>query len=176
VCVFVCMCTELLPPGGYPISVKYIISYHITSYLKCLISYRKIVQWKLQRTAKYLEKKLFQCHCLPQIPYEPAWEWTRTSAMTGRWIKANRCRHIGDAYCLHIKKIPSLTNRLSVPRPHGIIVQNTSRLGYEALHQAVFSTSLRGPPARLYPNLPCAVHLPGYILTFPARSTCQAIS
>jgi hypothetical protein len=23
------MCTELLPPGGYPIAVKYIISYHI---------------------------------------------------------------------------------------------------------------------------------------------------
>jgi hypothetical protein len=22
------MCTELLPPGGYPIAVKYIISYH----------------------------------------------------------------------------------------------------------------------------------------------------
>ena len=26
VCVY--MCTELLPPGGYPIAVKYIISYH----------------------------------------------------------------------------------------------------------------------------------------------------
>jgi hypothetical protein len=25
------MCTELLPPGGYPIAVKYIISYHIFS-------------------------------------------------------------------------------------------------------------------------------------------------
>jgi hypothetical protein len=24
--LFVCMCTELLPPGGYPIAVKYIIS------------------------------------------------------------------------------------------------------------------------------------------------------
>jgi len=23
------MCTELLPPGGYPIAVKYIISYHL---------------------------------------------------------------------------------------------------------------------------------------------------
>ena len=40
-CVFLCivcvyMCTELLPPGGYPIAVKYIISYiisyHIISY------------------------------------------------------------------------------------------------------------------------------------------------
>jgi len=26
VCVY--MCTEQLPPGGYPIAVKYIISYH----------------------------------------------------------------------------------------------------------------------------------------------------
>jgi len=38
--LFVYMCTELLPPGGYPIAVKYIIyriisyhiSYHIISY------------------------------------------------------------------------------------------------------------------------------------------------
>jgi len=30
VCVY--MCTELLPPGGYPIAVKYIISYRIISY------------------------------------------------------------------------------------------------------------------------------------------------
>jgi hypothetical protein len=33
-CVVLCivcvhMCTELLPPGGYPIAVKYIVSYHI---------------------------------------------------------------------------------------------------------------------------------------------------
>jgi len=28
VCVY--MCTELLPPGGYPIAVKYIISYIIS--------------------------------------------------------------------------------------------------------------------------------------------------
>jgi len=27
--LFVCMCTVLLPPGGYQIAVKYIISYHI---------------------------------------------------------------------------------------------------------------------------------------------------
>ena len=36
ICVFLCivcvyMCTELLPSGGYPIAVKYIISYHIDS-------------------------------------------------------------------------------------------------------------------------------------------------
>jgi len=30
----VCMCTELLPPGGYPIAVKY-ISYHIISHSEC---------------------------------------------------------------------------------------------------------------------------------------------
>ena len=38
VCVFVC--TVLLPPGGYPIVVKYIISYHIISYH--IISYHII--------------------------------------------------------------------------------------------------------------------------------------
>jgi hypothetical protein len=30
VCVY--MCTELLPPGGYPIAIKYIISYHFNDY------------------------------------------------------------------------------------------------------------------------------------------------
>jgi len=34
-CVVLCifcayMCTELLPPGGYPIAIKYIISYQLT--------------------------------------------------------------------------------------------------------------------------------------------------
>ena len=29
VCVY--MCTELLPPGGYPIAVKYIILYHVST-------------------------------------------------------------------------------------------------------------------------------------------------
>jgi len=27
------MCTVLLPPGGYPIAVKYIISYHISYHI-----------------------------------------------------------------------------------------------------------------------------------------------
>jgi phosphatidylglycerophosphate synthase len=31
--LFVYVCTELLPPGGYPIAVKYIISYHIIYYI-----------------------------------------------------------------------------------------------------------------------------------------------
>ena len=30
VCVY--MCTVLLPPGGYPVAVKYVISYHIISF------------------------------------------------------------------------------------------------------------------------------------------------
>jgi len=34
------MCTVLLPPGGYPIAVRYIISYHIISYH--IISYHII--------------------------------------------------------------------------------------------------------------------------------------
>jgi len=38
VCVY--MCTEQLPPGGYPIAVKYVIPYHIISYH--IISYHII--------------------------------------------------------------------------------------------------------------------------------------
>ena len=42
-CVILCivcmyMCTELLPPGGYPIAVKYIISYHIIQNCSEIIS------------------------------------------------------------------------------------------------------------------------------------------
>jgi len=36
------MCTVLLPPGGNPIAVKYIISYRIVSYV---ISYHIISYW-----------------------------------------------------------------------------------------------------------------------------------
>ena len=36
VCVY--MCTVLLPTGGYPIAVKYIISYHIIPYQYALTS------------------------------------------------------------------------------------------------------------------------------------------
>jgi hypothetical protein len=35
VCVY--MCTVLLPPGGYPIAVKRIISYHIIYIISCII-------------------------------------------------------------------------------------------------------------------------------------------
>jgi hypothetical protein len=48
-CVFLCivwvyMCTVLLPPGGYPIAVKYIISYHISYHniISYISSYRII--------------------------------------------------------------------------------------------------------------------------------------
>jgi hypothetical protein len=37
VCVY--MCTVLLPPGGYPIAVKYIISYHISYHTIHISSY-----------------------------------------------------------------------------------------------------------------------------------------
>ena len=39
VCVY--MCTVLLPPGGYPVAVKYVMSYHIISYH--IISYHIIL-------------------------------------------------------------------------------------------------------------------------------------
>jgi hypothetical protein len=44
--IFVYMCTELLPPGGYQIAVKYIISCHILSYR--IISYHVISNLKLR--------------------------------------------------------------------------------------------------------------------------------
>jgi len=37
--VCVCMCTELLPPGGYPIAAKYIISYYTISWDTAAISH-----------------------------------------------------------------------------------------------------------------------------------------
>ena len=41
--VLLYMCTELLPPGGYPISVKYIISYIIRYDIK---SFRSFSEWE----------------------------------------------------------------------------------------------------------------------------------
>jgi hypothetical protein len=40
VCVY--MCTVLLPPGGYPIAVKYIISYHCGT-IACSIQYSNML-------------------------------------------------------------------------------------------------------------------------------------
>ena len=39
VCVY--MCAEQLPPGGYPIAVKYIISYQVTLLDELLLAYKK---------------------------------------------------------------------------------------------------------------------------------------
>jgi hypothetical protein len=47
------MCTELLPPGGYPIAVKY-ITYHITLYWNNTVSSAK----KARRTGKLQQKDL----------------------------------------------------------------------------------------------------------------------
>jgi hypothetical protein len=47
VCVY--MCTEQLPPGGYPIAVKFIISY-IKRWAKRQIAYRRI-RWALSTLA-----------------------------------------------------------------------------------------------------------------------------
>jgi hypothetical protein len=48
--VFVYMCTELLPPGGYPIAVKYIISYEIR------------VLWSYQWTYFFISVILVVCN------------------------------------------------------------------------------------------------------------------
>jgi len=45
VCVY--MCTVLLPPGGYPIAVKYIISYHITISYYHIIIYHHIISYTI---------------------------------------------------------------------------------------------------------------------------------
>jgi hypothetical protein len=54
VCVY--MCTELLPPGGYPIAVKYIISYHIISY---------IISYHIRKSKVHL--LVFLIHLIPLI-------------------------------------------------------------------------------------------------------------
>jgi len=45
VCVY--MCTVLLPPGGYPIAVKYSMSYHITKLYECIYVYIGKTQKKM---------------------------------------------------------------------------------------------------------------------------------
>jgi len=40
VCVY--MCTELLPPGGYPIAFQYIISYHMNDIHDAVLSRKKL--------------------------------------------------------------------------------------------------------------------------------------
>jgi hypothetical protein len=61
VCVY--MCTDLLPPGGYPIAVKYIISYHIISYH---ISYH-IISYHI--ISYYISYIVMSCHVIYHIIY-----------------------------------------------------------------------------------------------------------
>jgi hypothetical protein len=51
VCVY--MCTEQLPPGGYPIAVKYIISYIISYNINHIISYH-IISYHINHTIWYM--------------------------------------------------------------------------------------------------------------------------
>ena len=49
-CVVLCtvcvsMCTVLLPPGVYPIAVKYIISYHITTVFQFCLTVFGLLHW-----------------------------------------------------------------------------------------------------------------------------------
>jgi hypothetical protein len=58
--VCVCMCTELLLPGGYPIAVKYIIYhiiycfiYHIIPHIiSYIISYSSMLSWEMKINIK----------------------------------------------------------------------------------------------------------------------------
>ena len=74
------MCTVLLLPGGYPIAVKYIISYHIISYIVSyhIISYHLIV---LHGTENVKEEK----YCsFPQ------------NRLSSRSVANNNLAHAGD--------------------------------------------------------------------------------
>ena len=59
--VCVCMCTALLPPGGYPIAVKYIIPYNFISYI---ISYhiygvgKTLLTLEANPILKFIAKKM----------------------------------------------------------------------------------------------------------------------
>jgi len=59
--VFVHMCTVLLPPGGYPIAVKYIISYRIIYNIYHIIIYR-IISYHIS----YQMGSYWLCHCCIQ--------------------------------------------------------------------------------------------------------------
>ena len=54
------MCTVLLPPGGYPIAVKYIISWHSSLYLFRVRWQPRTMQW-----ARALDR-LIWCLCSPR--------------------------------------------------------------------------------------------------------------
>jgi len=47
------MCTVLLPPGGYPIAVKYIISYHIK------MSKTEVAEESKHTFLSYMQKNFF---------------------------------------------------------------------------------------------------------------------
>jgi hypothetical protein len=51
--VCVCMCPEQLPPGGYPIAVKYIVSYQIEERLNSGIALYYSIQNRLSSALRY---------------------------------------------------------------------------------------------------------------------------
>jgi hypothetical protein len=61
--VCVCMCNLLLPPGGYPIAVKYIILYHISSY--------RIIYHIIYHIVSYISYHIYHisCHISYHISY-----------------------------------------------------------------------------------------------------------
>ena len=69
VCVY--MCTVLLPPGGYPIAVKYIISYHIYSLCPGISKTRQIPGTRPIQSGYWLDSRLdvsdFDCDRLLEI-------------------------------------------------------------------------------------------------------------
>ena len=62
-CLYVNMCTVLLPPGGYPIAVKYIISYHIIPYhiITCLFKVLSTLETSTNILAVYEKRVLNFC-------------------------------------------------------------------------------------------------------------------
>jgi hypothetical protein len=62
------MCTVLLPPGGYPIAVKYITSYHIISYH---ISSYRIIPYILCHIIYHILYIIFPIVLLLMFPVQP---------------------------------------------------------------------------------------------------------
>ena len=70
VCVY--MCTVLLPPGGYPIAVKCIISYHIISYH--IISYH-IISYHIQCCSYSLITIYATCNVISHVQCFVLYYW-----------------------------------------------------------------------------------------------------
>ena len=80
VCVY--MCTELLPPGGYPIAVKYIISYH-----------KQQTPW---RPANFLRQACPQQTVISVSQRNRLWQWHRAKLTQIKSLRISNCYFLVD--------------------------------------------------------------------------------